>query len=177
MRPGRRDGDLGQRIYNEVRRTEGSAKEKDARGQLALRWRQGVVTWRQTQVQIGALKQKLGNNRMNNPLQVLKVPKKELKRKLAFAPAEGVRAKVLTDQQKKFLANQHQRKAPAKHKKKKKQGGKQVLDLVESTSAHLKKTAVSLEGYPVLKSSGGEGADVILSDHPQLIFTPPVLMM
>ena len=99
---GRRDGRLGQQIYNGIRNAEGEAEEKEARAQLATRWRQGVVTWSRTQAQIELLKKKMGQNRMQNPLHVLRVAKTNPMRKLAFEPKATEKAKVLTSRQKRF---------------------------------------------------------------------------
>ena len=99
---GRRDGRLGQQIYNEIRKTEGGAKEKEARAQLATRWRQGVVTWSGTQVQIELLQKKMCQNRMQNPLHVLRAANTNPIRKLAFEPKATEKAKVLTSRQKRF---------------------------------------------------------------------------
>ena len=146
---GRRDGGLGQRIYNEVRRIEGTQKEKEARTKLNELWQSGAVTWKSTQRKVLRLTDKISSHRMAEPLEILNHHPKP--GKLAFQPRKKVRPAKLTKKDTRFLENQFARKKPATSLKRK----RQHFEPPNEVSAHVKKHAVSLEGVAQMKPSQG----------------------
>jgi len=151
-KPGRRDGGLGQRIYNEIRLAGGSTKDKEQRKKLAAAWKNGKVAWKRTQLKLQQVKKKVIGNQMTNPLKVIKIKRKDAMVKLAFAPREDLKAKTLTAKQSKFLENQQLRGAKViKANKNKKQ--KRPVSLTGLGA----KTAVSLARDPLTQGSGGQG--------------------
>ena len=143
---GRRDGGLGQRIFNEIRRVEGSAKEKEVRAKLAALWKTGRVAWKKTHIKLGQIRDKVSYNRMANPLTVVKINKKDVMHKLSFAPRVNLKAKKLTTKERKFLENQRREGDTA-----------QNADTAVSIAGPSAKTAISLAGDLLTMGSGGQG--------------------